>query len=324
MKFIFIFFLHLQCLFLRNKIFFISLFLTGTTRDVVQLSLDIGGYPVNVSDTAGLRADTTDIIEREGIIRACMAIKEAHFAVVVIDASEFLIRYHHIQQDCSLTILTDYFEKDLGVSQIQIDELKCEFTKSDWLSQRRYVILVNKIDLLEHSARRELEHIFNTHNQISLASLKTLEGVDQTVQKIKFICQDLCGSNSEIGSPMLTSERHRTHVQNCLEHINVILGLQADVYENTELSPSSVGNSGKIFDDFLSSEKNMNEINSPLKMSQSIDSSDNTISLLSKEDTLILAAQRLQLAANDIGCIIGHIYTEDVLDELFSTFCIGK
>jgi tRNA modification GTPase len=41
----------------------------GTTRDVIELRLNLGGYLVHVADTAGLR-DTTDVIEVEGVRRA--------------------------------------------------------------------------------------------------------------------------------------------------------------------------------------------------------------------------------------------------------------
>ena len=41
----------------------------GTTRDVVESALDIGGYPVVLSDTAGLR-EAADPVEQEGVRRA--------------------------------------------------------------------------------------------------------------------------------------------------------------------------------------------------------------------------------------------------------------
>lgn len=44
----------------------------GTTRDILELSLDIAGLPIRVSDTAGLRG-TEDEVERIGVGRAVEA-----------------------------------------------------------------------------------------------------------------------------------------------------------------------------------------------------------------------------------------------------------
>jgi len=56
----------------------------GTTRDVVEAHLDLGGYPVTVADTAGMRA-SEDTIEREGIRRARIWAESADLRVLILD-----------------------------------------------------------------------------------------------------------------------------------------------------------------------------------------------------------------------------------------------
>ena len=58
----------------------------GTTRDVIEVLLDIGGHLVIVSDTAGLR-DAEDIVEQEGIRRARLAADQADM-VLWLEASD--------------------------------------------------------------------------------------------------------------------------------------------------------------------------------------------------------------------------------------------
>lgn len=59
----------------------------GTTRDVVSAQLDIDGYLVNLSDTAGLR-ETTDTIEQIGIQRTQSEIENANLVLRVIDGTK--------------------------------------------------------------------------------------------------------------------------------------------------------------------------------------------------------------------------------------------
>ena len=59
----------------------------GTTRDVVSASMDIGGYLVNLSDTAGLR-ETEDTIEKIGIQRTQSEIENANLILRVVDGSK--------------------------------------------------------------------------------------------------------------------------------------------------------------------------------------------------------------------------------------------
>ena len=58
----------------------------GTTRDVIEVNMDLGGYPVTLADTAGLR-DARDEIEEEGVRRARDRAAIADLCLDVRDAS---------------------------------------------------------------------------------------------------------------------------------------------------------------------------------------------------------------------------------------------
>lgn len=59
----------------------------GTTRDIISVEMDIAGYAVTVSDTAGLR-ETGAPVEREGIRRANQAIADADLVLHLVPADE--------------------------------------------------------------------------------------------------------------------------------------------------------------------------------------------------------------------------------------------
>jgi tRNA modification GTPase len=58
----------------------------GTTRDVIEVHLDLGGWPVVLADTAGLRV-SSDAIEQEGVRRAKARASSADLRVLVLDAA---------------------------------------------------------------------------------------------------------------------------------------------------------------------------------------------------------------------------------------------
>jgi tRNA modification GTPase len=59
----------------------------GTTRDVIEIRLDLGGYPVIVADTAGIR-ESDDPVEQEGVRRAIERAQAADIALLLVDASD--------------------------------------------------------------------------------------------------------------------------------------------------------------------------------------------------------------------------------------------
>jgi tRNA modification GTPase len=58
----------------------------GTTRDVIEVRLDLGGFPVVVADTAGLR-EAGDAIEEEGVRRALARARAAELVVLILDGT---------------------------------------------------------------------------------------------------------------------------------------------------------------------------------------------------------------------------------------------
>ena len=58
----------------------------GTTRDVIEVHLDLGGFPMTIADTAGLRT-TEDEVEREGVVRALKRAKDADLKLCVFDSN---------------------------------------------------------------------------------------------------------------------------------------------------------------------------------------------------------------------------------------------
>ena len=61
----------------------------GTTRDVIEVRMDLGGLPVTLLDTAGLR-DGEDEVEAEGVVRAIARGKAADLRIFLIEPKENL------------------------------------------------------------------------------------------------------------------------------------------------------------------------------------------------------------------------------------------
>jgi tRNA modification GTPase len=59
----------------------------GTTRDIIEVQLDLDGYPVTVIDTAGIR-ETDDPVEQEGVRRARARAAEADLVLWLVDAQQ--------------------------------------------------------------------------------------------------------------------------------------------------------------------------------------------------------------------------------------------
>ena len=73
--------------------------IAGTTRDVLSEEIILGGYRVKLLDTAGLRSDVSDEVEREGVARSGSEIDKADLVLFMVDATQPLPDPHEIPKD---------------------------------------------------------------------------------------------------------------------------------------------------------------------------------------------------------------------------------
>ena len=95
--------------------------LAGTTRDVIETHLNLDGYPVIISDTAGIRS-SKDEIEKKGIKLTFEKAESADLKLIVIEPKS--VEFSHFLEDlASKKAILVVNKIDLGLSQLS-DELK--------------------------------------------------------------------------------------------------------------------------------------------------------------------------------------------------------
>jgi len=149
----------------------------GTTRDVLELHLDLGGYPVTVLDTAGIR-ETNDPVEREGVRRASEQAASANLVLWVVDGT---------------VIESQALQRSL---------IQAPSESIAWL-------VVNKMDLVAAEDRRRIESRFNKEEIVNLVSSTTGAGVDELVNALA----RFAGSFFTPEPALVTRERQRAHLK---------------------------------------------------------------------------------------------------------------
>lgn len=260
----------------------------GTTRDILQVSMDLSGLAVSVTDTAGLRLNANDEVEQEGISRAAAAWTLADVRVLVLDASSGLEQIEEIEdvmlretearvglrspaivQPCS-----EYEGEDLGNGNSAIAPFAMHGKKDQGNSNT--LVLLNKSDLLTRQASREDDKIQNLEfkirsrlGNVSVLSMScaTGEGLDVVVSALHAAAMFKLGQRNFENSVLITRPRHRMHLEACEAALRKFCAF---------------------------------------------------------EDTPDVAAEELRNAVGQLGAITGRVHVEQVLDVLFADFCIGK
>ncbi len=149
--------------------------IAGTTRDVIETRLNIDGFPVIVSDTAGIR-DSKNEIEKKGIKLSLNRAEEADLKLVVVDAKN--------------PDFTEVLKR---------------------LLDKNAILVVNKSDLLKKDINPEIKKIDHV-----LISIKKNTNIEKLILKIKNNLKNKFIMTDDI---LITRERHRQHLQQCLDHL---------------------------------------------------------------------------------------------------------
>ena len=197
----------------------------GTTRDVIEVSLDLGGHKVVVSDVAGLRNLTScdgDPIEIEGMRRALKTAEEADILLHVrepggswIDAHDSGISVHEPSRAIS--------KYGRGVNDVS------DNAGAGRAPIPRTLRVLNKIDLVVSSKDgRDDGGSFPGSGEVGgvadcAISCATGEGLDELIARLRGMVEAILRDNSMISQrerenlvPIVNRSRHKRHVEECI------------------------------------------------------------------------------------------------------------
>ena len=150
--------------------------IAGTTRDLVEGSVNLKNVTLNLIDTAGIR-DSEDKIERIGIEKSKEALKEAELVIVVIDATNI------DKEDEELLDLTKDKKRLVVYNKSDLNK------KGDISISAKNNDIVSLIDKIEERYKDDLtlvdEDILNNERQISLMkkALYELEEINKNIDE---------------------------------------------------------------------------------------------------------------------------------------------
>lgn len=319
----------------------------GTTRDVIEDTINLGGITFRFIDTAGIR-ETKETIEIIGIERTYQKLKQASIVVMVLDATR-----------------PEYFESSLINLSTRLNKDK-----------QKLVILLNKAELagsFNHSvtepergqigkdSTKEINNNLSEGQKICAnilsSAVSNIESSNQysvayinDSSKHSFEVRNIDSNNESFNSHASDFEENSLNndslesnsVNKLIDHIKNICSNSAENLETPLLSPISVLPISAKQKLGITSLKEL--LISTQKDNSNIDSNatlvtnarhyqalmDAQIALYRVEDGLAsgtptdLVAQDIREALYHLGSIVGEINTEEILGNIFSRFCIGK
>lgn len=189
--------------------------IAGTTRDVLELSLNLGGIKCVLSDTAGVRVQSQDVIEQEGIKRAKQVAQQADVVVAMVERGDL---------EHGMGILKNVLLEAQQQSEEDSDEEEDNHTEG--LDPENVLLVLNKMDLKREDGS---SHAKPEHAKTYEISCQTNEGIDSLLEALtQTVTHRVNGGSSNEGEEndtnsstgegsLITRARHRQHVQAAVE-----------------------------------------------------------------------------------------------------------
>ncbi|WP_334100231.1 tRNA uridine-5-carboxymethylaminomethyl(34) synthesis GTPase MnmE [Thermotoga petrophila] len=156
----------------------------GTTRDVISEEIVIRGILFRIVDTAGVRSETNDLVERLGIERTLQEIEKADIVLFVLDASSPLD------------------EEDRKI----LERIK----------NKRYLVVINKVDVVEKINEEEIKNKLGTdRHMVKISALKG-EGLEKLEESIYRETQEIFERGSD---SLITNLRQKQLLENVKAHL---------------------------------------------------------------------------------------------------------
>ena len=264
----------------------------GTTRDIIEVHLDLGGAPVTLLDTAGIR-ESDDPVEQEGVRRARARAAEADLVLWVVDATA--------QEGAAAGEGPVVGERTAGKPSI-------------WT-------VLNKIDLLEREVK---EAAPPERDDLAAGRLNPVGHAPRTVGHPVITERALfTGSPASAGDDARRS-RDSTSIRPALigGEASRSFAVSARTGEGLqELLGALERFAGKFLGGgepvLVTRERHR------LALQETLSALDRALaeSPVNREE---IVAEELRLAARSLGCLVGRVDVEDILDVIFRDFCIGK
>lgn len=154
--------------------------IAGTTRDVIEESVNIDGVRLVLTDTAGIR-QTEDAVEKIGVERSLKSIDDADLVIVMLDANSIP-----------------------GDEEVELLEKT---------ANKKRIVLINKLDIKNSAAVERIKEI-SKEEPIEI-SVKTKDGVDELVSAVKEMYN--IGEIGQNGNAAVTNARHFAALVNANE-----------------------------------------------------------------------------------------------------------